>query len=261
MTGITYFRSRHPDDITSFEMVEEVYTHEIIPFEVPGFALGFGGSPALGIDDGDNVALLYSDRSLYQSGLTQDIWPDAGMRGTLYIKRYLRDGSGWTATPPKVVARGTYGDVDLLVDGDGTVHVVYTIVYSGSDYRIAYRRISPDDQIGEEILLTQPDSGLPERTIHPAIARLGDGALAVTFTDRFTQPNGNLGIVVRPTGSDFFGCVGTLTAGTAGAISSNTYPAEYEGDLLLVYLTGTSDPYTMMFGKVDTASLMRSVSE
>ncbi|MBI2893065.1 MAG: hypothetical protein HYY06_05900 [Deltaproteobacteria bacterium] len=256
-TGIHYFRSASPFDPSAFDPGEELFSLEIWPVEVPGFALGYGGDPAVDVDGTGGVVLVYSDRSLYQSGLEQAQWPDTGARGTLFVQRALPEAGSFSLTTARPVARGVYGDADILVDPDGTTHVVYTIVESGSSYRAAYRQIGPDDEMGPEVLLTERDPGQTERTIFPSLARLADGSLVVALTDRLADPAGSLAATVRPAGAPSFGCVVPLSNGPVGDVDANLLASADGGMLRFVYLAlaDAAGEHRVQFGSLDADRL------
>jgi len=262
-TEINYLRSANPFDVTRFTPVAELTRVTLWPVRVPDFALGYGGDPAVAIDGAGNVVIVYSDRSLYQSGLQQAEFIDTFARGTLYLTRFVREGEGWTGTPARVLARGVYGDADILVEPDGTTDVAYTIVHTGSDYRAAYRRVAPDGTMGPEVPLTEADPNRGERTIFPSLARLDDGTLVVAFTDRRSAPDGSISAVVRPPGAAGFSCVIPVLGGPTGPSHPNLYERTLDGDLLFLNLltqdtVGEAQP--VRFGRVDAASLVAAAS-
>ena len=259
--GINYFRSTSPRDVSAFQLVEQVLSGDMSQVQVPGVDLGYGGDPSVAIDPAGSVILVYSDNSSYQCGLSEAKWQDAGFRGTIYLKRYLRQGSGWTPTAAQTIAKGTYGDVDTLVGPDGAVHVVYTVLDSGWSYRIAYRKIAADGQIGGEEILTTLDRQTTERTIFPSLAMLDDGTLVIGFTDRLASVDGHLGLVVKRPGSARWSCAAILaTTGPSGSMGINLYPRPVGGDLLFVYLQGNDDGRPLRFGRLKVSDLLAASS-
>jgi hypothetical protein len=261
-TAIHYFRSTTPFEIHEFEHVDQPSETVHVPVQVPEFAMGYGGEAAVDFDASGNAIVVYSDHSLYQAGVQEATWTDPGFRGQLYIKRYRKSGSEWQAQSPKTITRGVYGDSDMLVDPDGTVHLVYTIIESGSSYRVAYREIGKDNEIGTEILLSESDLSAVERTIFPSLARLDDGSLVVAFTDRKINPDGDLAAVVRGPEASAFSCAVALTHAPNGASNVNLHVSEVNGRLPLVHLVGPktdNNAHELRYGAIDVSELRAAV--
>jgi hypothetical protein len=243
--GIYYYRSSRPNDISAINLVEEVHVLDLDPIQIPGVDFALSGEAAVTVDGADNVTIVYSDRALYQAGERDAVWVDPGARGTLFLKRYLREADGWEPEDEQILADGTYGGVDTVSEPDGTTHAVYTRVDSGSDYRVAWRQVFPDGTIGPEVYVTQPDLAVAERSNFPSIALTDAGDVVVAFVDRLTHPRGQMGVVVRPLGSGTFGCSLLLTEGDEGNTNGNLFARQYEDSMLMVYNVGADDEYHM----------------